>query len=149
MSLFIDRRSLAHPEWLDQFWTDFDRQTALIRNGTLPEVLHFLFLVTLACRILKIAFRSRWAAARYVMAWAAAGTREYIHGVVLRFWRYRVLMRSQDRDFRELISHHCTKCKELHPFDATGDDEWACSGCGWKTDFSGLIGMTPGEEDDG
>ena len=33
MSLFIDRRSLAHPEWLDQFWMDFDRQTALIKKG--------------------------------------------------------------------------------------------------------------------
>ena len=147
MSIFTDRRSVAHPEWLPQFFEDFDRQTALIKNGTLPEVLHFPFLVTLACRILKIAFKSRWAAARYVVAWSVAGLREYAYGVAFRFWRYRVLMRSQDRDFRELISHRCAQCKELHPFDATGDDEWTCSGCGWKTDFSGLIGMTPNDED--
>jgi hypothetical protein len=51
MSIFTDRRSVAHPEWLPQFFEDFDRQTALIKNGTLPEVLHFPFLAVLACRI--------------------------------------------------------------------------------------------------
>jgi len=93
MSIFTRCQSLAHPEWLPQFFKDFDSQTALIKNGTLPEVLHFPFLAVLACRI-----------------------------------------------------HSCTQCEELHPFDATGDDEWTCSGCGWKTDFSGLMEMTPDEE---
>jgi hypothetical protein len=80
MSAFTRHRSLAHPEWLPQFFGDFDRQTALIKNGTLPEVLYFPFLVTLACRILKIAFKSRWAAARYIVAWAWSGTREHVYG---------------------------------------------------------------------
>ena len=54
MTAFTRRQKLAHPEYLPQFWKDFESQTALIRNGRLPEVLWFPFITTLACRMPRI-----------------------------------------------------------------------------------------------
>ncbi len=146
MSAFTRNQSLAHPEWLDQFWKDFDSQTALIRNKRMPEVLWFPFITVLACRMLRIAFRSRWAAARYILRWAFEGAREDLYGIAVRFWRYKILMRSQARDLHEMMSYRCLKCAEMHPFNETGDDEFVCDGCGWKTDFSGICEMTPADD---
>ena len=94
MSVFTRPQRPAHPEWLDEFFKAFESQTAPIKNKRLPEAPWFPFITTLACRMLRIAFRSRWSAAWHIFKWALAGTRGYFYGILVRFWRYRVCMHS-------------------------------------------------------
>ena len=63
-----------------------------------------------------------------------------------RFWRYKILMRSADRDLHDMTSYRCLECSQMRIFNETSDDHFACEGCGWKCNFGGLIEMT--DDDD-
>ena len=90
------RRKIAHPDWLPDALTHSQSVGRLYLAGTIPEILRHELLSNAADRVLRACYRSRWELVWVMFGKALRGERERIYGIIYRFWRYRVQMKSQD-----------------------------------------------------
>lgn len=141
-------KSIAHPEWVDSALEDIAKFRRIRALPHFPKSLDYPMFTTDVARLAKCAWPSLYHAAWWFLCRAIGSTKERIHGTIYRFWRYRIQMKSQDRDWREMMSYLCLKCTVMSPFTETGDDQFTCESCGWVTDFSGICEMTAGDDDD-
>lgn len=154
MSAFTRKpRSIAHPEWLRSALRDFKSTERLYLNGTFPKVLEFPMMAVAIHRQLRSCFRSRWAMLWWLFIDALGFERERLHGVLYRFWRYRVKMKSQDSDMNKFLSQNCPQCHNRCTFSVpvvpqTDKHILQCDGCGALSDFEERYLAADDDEDD-
>lgn len=148
MSVWTSHKRVAHPEWLESALKDMDGFRRVHKLPHFPKVLEYPMLTTHIKRLTRVVWPNGYVTAWVFFCAALAHTREHVIGILYRFWRYRILMKSQERDLREMMSYECSGCKVLSPFTAIGEDRWACDSCGHQVDFDGLCEMKAGDDDD-
>ncbi len=141
-------RPITHPDWLKQAMDDFKKTTQLHERGILPGSIEFFMISTPIYRMMRCCFPNRWAVLWWVFCDAIGHERERLYGVLYRFWRYRVKMKSQDEDFHKMMTSLCPFCHERHEIPQIKEDVHKCEGCGAEMDFGELVMSQPEDEDD-
>lgn len=139
-------QKISHPDWLPDAMRHADSVNRLYRSGAIPEVLQHTMVSNAADRIIRACYPTRWSLVRLMIVQAIKGDTERIHGILYRFWRYRIQMKSQAADIHRMMTQMCPACSERHTFTKWSEDCFECNGCGQKLDFAALHAVE--EEED-
>lgn len=142
------KRKIAHPAQLPAALKNTESVSRLYLGGLIPDVLKCELLVGSADRVLRACYRNRWEIAWVMLRKAVRSERERIHGILWRFWRYQIQMKSQAEDLRLLMTEVCPHCRERHEIREISDGRYQCPGCSETMDFCELAAAQPEGEDD-
>ena len=106
MSLFCGRKEykVARPDWVPVSTRSLHKTLDLIESGRLPEVLTKPMLVVPIRYVLRSLYGSNMKAAAALFKYALGQEIEDFRGRLWHFWRYRICMRSEERDWNELLA---------------------------------------------
>jgi hypothetical protein len=92
---------IQHPDWLqgEKIAKDYD----LYRRGLIPDSIAGFMLATPLKHDLRAIYGGHFRASWALFMDGVRAVRETIHGHLYRFWRYRVQLKSQERDFNEML----------------------------------------------
>jgi hypothetical protein len=97
-------RKISHHDWLAEALKDFEKTTKLHQSGVLPGSIEFFMITTPIWRLMRCCFPNRWAALLWVFKQCVKAELEDIYRDLWRFWRYRICLKSQEADLRELMA---------------------------------------------
>ena len=141
-------RPIAHPDWLKEAMKDFKTTTRIYNKGILPDSIEFFMVTTPIHRMMRCCFRNQWALLWWTFCRALAHERERLSGMLYRFWRYRIQMKSQEADLHRILTSVCPRCNDRCEIPRVGEDSYKCDGCHAVMDFGELVMSQPEEDDD-
>lgn len=140
-------KRIAKRDW---FMRDIERvvkQADLHSQKLVPESIEVFLAYTPLRACLRDLFGSHWTVLRVLFVSAVKTSIDDVRGSVWRFWRYRILMKSQDADLNDMISQTCPKCMARGVIEEISEDMYKCPNCSGVFDFEDLIYAQPDEED--
>ena len=105
MALFSGRKGhkVVHPDWLPGATASLRKTLELMDNGSLPVCLTKPMLVVPMRWVLRSIYGNNLKAALALLWYALGQEAEDFRGRLYRFWRYRICMKSPERDWNELM----------------------------------------------
>lgn len=97
------KRRIMHPDWVSAGFKANASSMRLYELGSLPRSIEVPMVVTPLRQMLRGVYGSDWTAARILMGLVIRDTLINAQGALWRFWRYKVLLKSQERDVVELM----------------------------------------------
>lgn len=113
-------RTIPHPSALPDALEHMASLCQIEKLGRMPGSIRFMMLENAADRIMRCCFRNRWTMLWYVFLQALRSERERAHGILYRFWRYKIQGKSLGADWHEMMSSLCPRCKERHEIEWGG-----------------------------
>ncbi len=104
MSIFTRPPKIAHPDWMPAATQALAKSLRLYHNGAIPSCIQVALLVVPTKYVLRSIYGSDLRAALALLWEALKQIPGKIHGVLWRFWHYRVRMESQERALNEMRS---------------------------------------------
>ncbi|MDE2100025.1 MAG: hypothetical protein KGL39_22415 [Patescibacteria group bacterium] len=97
------RGKVVKPDWLPGALDAMEKFCRLYRENRIPSSVVFFMVVTDCRRVLRAAYGSDLRAAWALLWYALKQVVRELPWVVVRFWKYRVQMKSPDRELQEYL----------------------------------------------